>query len=61
MWSGEHEAHNRGLLKRQEVLGGAWSAFLKANPSGEGDALRTAWMKARGDALRKAGLDTIFE
>ena len=61
VWNGEHEAHNQRLLKRQEVLGSAWSAFLKANPSGEGDALRQGWMKARADALRKAGLEAIFE
>ena len=61
VWNGEHESHNQRLLKRQEVLGSAWSAFLKANPSGEGDALRQGWMKARADALRKAGLEAIFE
>jgi TRAP transporter TAXI family solute receptor len=61
VWNGEHEAHNQQLLNRQRTLAAAWGAYLKANPSGEGEALRQGWMKARADALRKAGLETIFE
>src|SRR5687768_18198822 len=60
-WKSEHEAHNQGLLKRQQALGAAWSAYAKANPQGDGDAFRKGWMAARADALRKAGMDTIFE
>jgi len=60
-WKPEHEAHNQQMLKRQQTLASAWSAFLKANPSGEGEAFRSGWMSARGAALRKAGLDPIFE
>src|SRR5688572_1961848 len=60
-WKAEHEAHNQRLLKRQDVLGSAWSAYLKASPSVESDALRKGWTAARAAALRKAGMDTIFE
>jgi TRAP transporter TAXI family solute receptor len=60
VWKPEHEAHNQAALRRQEVLAGAWSAFLKTNPP-EGEALRKAWMAARAGALKKAGLDAIFE
>jgi len=60
-WKGEHEAHNQALLKRQQTLAAAWSAYLKSNPAGEADAFRKGWIGARAGALRKAGLDTIFE
>jgi TRAP transporter TAXI family solute receptor len=60
VWKPEHEAHQKAALRRQEVLAGAWSAFLKTNPA-EGDAFRKGWTAARADALKKAGLDPIFE
>jgi len=60
VWKPEHEAHNQAALKRQEVLAGAWNAFLKTNPA-EGETLRNGWMAARADALKKAGLRVIFE
>lgn len=61
VWKSEHEAHNRQLLKRQETLGAAWKAYVKSNPPGDAEAFRKGWMSARASALRKAGLDTIFE
>jgi TRAP transporter TAXI family solute receptor len=60
VWKPEHEQHQAAALKRQQVLGDAWSAYLKTNPA-EGDGLRKGWMAARADALKKAGLDAIFE
>ncbi|MGH6629785.1 MAG: TAXI family TRAP transporter solute-binding subunit [Burkholderiales bacterium] len=60
VWKPEHEAHNQTALKRQETLAGAWNAFVKTNPA-EGEAFRKGWMVARGDALKKAGLDAVFE
>ena len=59
VWKAEHEAHNQAAIKRQDVLVAAWNAFLKTNPS-DGD-LRAAWMKARAQALAKAGLEPIFQ
>jgi TRAP transporter TAXI family solute receptor len=61
VWKPEHEAHNRALVKRQETLGAAWSAFLKTNPPDDADAFRKAWTSARADALRKARMDVVFE
>lgn len=60
VWKPEHEAHNQAALKRQQVLAGAWDAYLKTNPA-EGDGFRKGWTAARADALKKAGLDPIFE
>jgi len=60
VWKPEHEAHNQAALKRQAILAGAWNAFLKTNPA-EGDGFRKGWTAARADALKKAGLDPIFE
>jgi TRAP transporter TAXI family solute receptor len=60
VWKPEHEAHQKAVLRRQDVLAGAWHAFLKTNPA-EGDAFRKGWTAARADALRKAGLDPIFD
>jgi TRAP transporter TAXI family solute receptor len=60
VWQPEHEKHNQAALKRQEVLAAAWSAYLKTNPA-DGDGFRKGWMAARGEALKKAGLEAIFE
>lgn len=60
-WTPEHEAHNQRLLKRQETLAAAWNAMLKGNPPDDKDAFLKAWMAARAAALRKAGMDVIFE
>ncbi len=60
VWKPEHEAHNQVALKRQQILAGAWDAYLKTNPA-DGDGFRKGWMAARADALKKLGLDPIFE
>jgi TRAP transporter TAXI family solute receptor len=59
VWKPEHEAHNQGMLKRQQVLGEAWNAYLKTNPSDA--AFGKGWVAARAAALTKAGLPTIFD
>lgn len=61
VWKAEHDAHNQSLLKRQQTLASAWSAYLKTNPGDDADAFRKGWMSARSAALRKAGMDAIFE
>jgi hypothetical protein len=60
-WKAEHEAHNQKLLKRQETLANAWSAFLKGNPPDDKDAFVKGWTAARKAALSGAGMDVIFE
>jgi TRAP transporter TAXI family solute receptor len=59
-WTDQDEAHNQGLLKRQQVLADAWAAFLKSNPPDDAAQFRPVWMKARGEALSKAGLPVGF-
>ena len=61
VWKAEHEAHNQGLLKRQQILASAWSAHLKSNPPEDAAAFRKGWMSARGAALKKGGMEAIFE
>jgi len=61
VWKAEHDAHNQSLLKRQQTLASAWSAYLKTNPPADDAAFRKGWMSARNAALRKAGMETIFE
>lgn len=61
VWKPEHEAHNQALIRRQDTLAAAWTAFLKANPPEDKDAFRKAWLAARADSLKKAGLDVIFD
>jgi TRAP transporter TAXI family solute receptor len=61
VWKAEHETHNQGLLKRQQTLASAWSAYLKSNPPEDAAAFRKGWMSARGAALEKGGMDPIFE
>jgi TRAP transporter TAXI family solute receptor len=60
-WKPEYDAHQAALVKRQGVLSAAWSAYLKTNPPEDREAFRKGWMTARADALRKAGMEAIFE
>jgi len=61
VWKPEHDAHNQKLLKRQEILSGAWAAYLKTNPPDDKAEFAKGWMAARKTALTGAGMDTIFE
>jgi TRAP transporter TAXI family solute receptor len=61
VWTAEHEAHNQGLIKRQEILAAAWNAYLKSSPPNNAEAFRNGWMGARFAALKAANLDVIFE
>jgi TRAP transporter TAXI family solute receptor len=60
-WSAEQEAHNNGLIKRQEVLGAAWADYNKGNPPSDEKAFADGWMKARAAALAKANMPNGFE
>lgn len=58
VWTAEHEAHNAGLLKRQDVLAAAWKEMLtKSVPD---DKFAAEWMKLRAAALTKAGMPVVF-
>jgi uncharacterized protein len=59
MWKPEHQAHNDSLLQRQKVLAGAWEQVKKARHAND-EAFEKAWMKARADALGKAGFDPVL-
>ena len=58
-WKPEHQAHNDMLIKRQKVLAAAWAGMNR--DSGVDDkAFALVWMKARADALTKAGMDPVL-
>jgi TRAP transporter TAXI family solute receptor len=61
VWKAEHDAHNGNLVKRQDTLAAAWRAYLKAKPPDDAQAFRKGWMSARAAALKKNGMDPIFE
>ncbi len=61
VWKAEQEKHQQGLLERQGVLEAAWNGMVKANPPEDKGAFYKAWQTVRAAALRKAGLDVIFE
>lgn len=58
VWTPEHQAHNDALLKRQQVLAEAWESVTRQN-IGDDQAFAKAWMKARADALGKAGMEVV--
>ena len=60
-WSDEQEAHNKVLLKRQQVLAAAWTDYGKSNPPSDDKAFLDGWMKARAAALTKASMPNGFE
>jgi hypothetical protein len=47
------------LLKRQATLATAWKAYVATNPAD--DKFAAGWSKARSDALKKVGMDPVFE
>lgn len=59
LWKPEHQAHNDKLIERQKVMSGAWDQ-LKKNAPADKEAFEKAWMKARADALTKAGFDPVL-
>lgn len=61
VWKAEHDAHQQAVLKRQSVLADAWAGYMKTNPPEAADAFRKGWMAARADALKKAGMESVFE
>jgi len=60
-WSDAQEAHNKGLLKRQEVLAAAWADYGKSSPPSDDKAFLDGWLKARAAALAKANMPNGFE
>jgi TRAP transporter TAXI family solute receptor len=59
-WTDEDEAHNNGLIKRQEILKAAWTDYTKSAPSGEKE-FYDGWIAARAKALKTANLPNGFE
>jgi hypothetical protein len=62
LWRSEHQSHQEQLLARQQVLKQAWESMRRSGEPGASDTEReAAWLKARAEALRKAGLDTLWD
>jgi hypothetical protein len=58
-WTDAAEKHNQALIKRQETLGAAWKSYVATNPAD--DKFAEGWVKHRADALKKAGMEPVFE
>ncbi len=58
VWTAEHHKHNDALIKRQDVLAAAWTAY-KAKASSDDDEFVKGWMEARAEALTKAGMEPV--
>jgi TRAP transporter TAXI family solute receptor len=59
-WTPDDQAHNDGLIKRQDVLVAAWKAYTASAPSSDKE-FADGWMAARAEALKKAALPNGFE
>jgi hypothetical protein len=58
VWTAQHDKHNAELIKRQDVLAAAWTAY-KAKASSNDDEFVKGWMGARAEALTKAGMEPV--
>ena len=58
-WNDKAEKHNQALLKRQETLAAAWKSYNDSKPAD--DKFTEGWLKARADALKKAGMEPVIE
>ena len=59
VWKPEHQAHNDALVKRQEVLAAAWTAYKATAPSDPKEFM-AGWMKARAGALTAAKMEPVL-
>ncbi len=59
LWKPEHQTHNDRLIQRQKVLADTWKTVQAASHADD-KAFEQAWMKARADALTKAGFDAVI-
>ena len=59
LWTAEHQKHNDSLIERQKVLATAWDSYKAKAPSSDEEFAR-GWMKARAEALTKAGLEPVL-
>jgi TRAP transporter TAXI family solute receptor len=60
VWSDAAQKHNDALVKRQTVMIEAWKAYSAA-AKGDDKAFAEGWIKARAEALKKAGMEPVFE
>jgi TRAP transporter TAXI family solute receptor len=60
VWKPQHQKNNDALMKRQQVLASAWQA-TKAGVTAKGAEFQKAWMKNRAAALKKAGMDAVWD
>ena len=60
VWTAEHQKHNDALVGRQKVLASAWDSYKAKAPSAD-DEFARGWMKARQEALAKAGMEPVLE
>lgn len=60
-WKPEHQQVHEANLHRQGIIHDAWESFFPNAPKGDEAAFEKAWLAARAEALRKAGLVTIVE
>jgi TRAP transporter TAXI family solute receptor len=60
VWTAEHQKHNDALIARQKTLAAAWEGFKGKAPSSDEEFSR-GWMKARHEALAKAGMEPVLE
>ncbi len=60
VWTDEHQAHNDGLVDRQNLIIATWEEFMAGDTPSDKDEFRTAWLAARAEALEGAGLSPVF-
>jgi TRAP transporter TAXI family solute receptor len=60
VWTPAYQAHNDGLIKRQQVMAAAWKNADLQKISDE-KAYEAAWMKARAAALTAAGMEPVWK
>ena len=58
-WTPAAETNNQALLAREKLVRDAWTAY--APKGGEGEAFEKGWMRARADALEKAGQNAVWK
>lgn len=59
IWTAEYQKHNDELVRRQKTLADAFNAYKATAPADPKEFVE-GWMKARAEALGKAGMEPVL-
>jgi len=60
VWTPEYQAHNDGLVERQDLLAAAWEEYSAAAQGKSEADFQKGWQSARVEALKAGGMPVVW-